>query len=58
MSSLKGAMADEFRSADGRRDIYSMFTRSSERVAGETNQQTEFRSTARKTLILPPAATR
>ena len=55
--SLKGAMADEFRSADGRRDLYSMYTRASEREAGATNQQSEFRSTARKTLILPPATT-
>ena len=51
---VTGAMADEFRSADGRRDIYTMFTRAASKVISSSNQQPLFTSTATKTLTLPP----
>ena len=51
---VTGAMADEFRSADGRRDIYTMFTRAASKVTSSSNQQPLFTSTATKTLTLPP----
>ena len=52
---LAGAMADEFRSADGSRDIYTMFTTASSKVFTSTNQQPLVTSTLSKKLILPPA---
>ena len=51
---LTGAMADEFRSADGSRDIYTMFTAASSKVFTSTNQQPLVTSTLSKKLILPP----
>ena len=53
-----GAMADEFRSADGKKDIYAMFNSAAAEVAatlGCENQDPKFESTTKKTLILPPA---
>ena len=52
---LTGAMADEFRSADGSRDIYTMFTTASSKVFTSTNQQPLVTSTLSKKLILPSA---
>ena len=55
-----GAMADEFRSADGKKDIYAMFTSAAAKVAatpGCENQDKRFESTTKKTFILPPART-
>ena len=51
-------MADEFRSADGKKDIYAMFNSAAAEVAatpGCENQDPKFESTTKKTLILPPA---
>ena len=51
-----GAMADQFRSADGRRDLYAMFTSAaSEVTTALPNQQPQVTSTTTKTLRLPPA---
>ena len=48
------AMADEFRKADGRSDIYEMHSRAVVRMQREPkiNQTPEFRSTLAKQLVL------
>ena len=53
-----GAMAYEFKSAEGRRDIYIMFTRAAAKVEQNlqcSQQHPEFESTAKKALIFPPS---
>ena len=51
-----GAMADQFRSAGSRRDLYAMFTSAaSEVTTALPNQQPQVTSTTTKTLRLPPA---
>ena len=47
-----GAMADQFRSADGETNIYAMFTEASSKCS---QQNPKFESTAKKRLVLPPA---
>ena len=47
-----GAMADQFRDADGQTDIYAMFTGASSKCS---QQNPKFESTAKKRLVLPPA---
>ena len=56
-----GAMADQFRSADGKTDISVMFDRASEIMDEREDCQyigqcPEFRKTTKKQLILPPAS--
>ena len=46
------AMADQFGSADGERDIYAMFTGASSKCS---QQNPKFENTAKKRLVLPPA---
>ena len=51
-------MADEFRSADGSRYIYTIFTRAAAKVELNpqcSQQDPEFDSTAKKALIFPPS---
>lgn len=53
-----GAMADQFRTADGKRDIYKMFTKatfSMKQDAANRNQKPEFRAVSDHQLVLPPA---
>ena len=53
-----GAMADQFRSADGSTEIHTMFTRAAAKVnqsPGCSNQDPKFEGTLKKTLVLPPS---
>ena len=55
-----GAIADELRSADGKKDIFKMFQRASRTVATDpecmkVDQHPELRATNTKDLVLPPA---
>ena len=54
-----GAMADEFRSADGKKDIHAMFIRAADAMKRNNpkaaDRYPEYRSSAAKYLILPPA---
>ena len=56
-----GAMADQFRSSDGRTDIYRMFTQAVSAMKKSQPESTyqqdpEFRAVTEKTLILPPSS--
>ena len=55
-----GAMADEFRTADGKKDIYTMFNTAATAMEGlipegHSAQNPEFRSSTKKMLVFPPA---
>ena len=49
-----GAIADQIKQADGKTDIYTMYLHAVESMR-KAEQTPEFRSTMKKTLILPPA---
>lgn len=54
-----GAMADEFRAADGRKDIYEMFRSAVDNMRKSRywhKQCPEFRSTLRRSLVLPASS--
>ena len=60
-AAFTGAMADQFRSADGKTDLSVMFDRASEIMDEREDCQyigqcPEFRKTTKKQLILPPAS--
>lgn len=54
-----GAMADEFRSADGKKDIHAMFIKAHDAMKRNNpeaaDRYPEYRTTTEKFLILPPA---
>lgn len=54
-----GAMADEFRSADGKKDIHAMFIKAHDAMKRNNpkavDRYPEYRTTTQKFLILPPA---
>ena len=52
-----GAMADQFRSADGKKDINAMFALAASSTKQKREQIPFFGSTAHKILILPPVET-
>ena len=49
-----GAIADQLKQADGKTDIYTMYLRAAGSMR-KPEQTPEFRSTMKKSLILPPA---
>ena len=52
-----GAMADQFRSADGKKDINAMFTLAASSARQKHEQIPKLESTTHKFLILPPVET-
>lgn len=57
---FSGAMADQFRSANGKKEIHEMFAAASKhmpRTEATKDQKPEFRSVLKQRIILPPAAT-